>query len=77
MTNFDDMTAMVHTAQARTASRVRKGAAWNGFALPDIEQHCGRSFARGRCLSSAHSPGSEARSAVKAPGFFVAWYQRN
>jgi hypothetical protein len=47
MTNFDDMTAMVHTAQARTSTRVRKGASWNGFALPDIEQHCGRSFAPG------------------------------
>jgi hypothetical protein len=47
MTNFDNMTAMVLTAQARTATRVRKGASWNGFALQDIEQHCGRSFARG------------------------------
>jgi hypothetical protein len=47
MTNFDDMTAMVLTAQARTATGVRKGAMWNRFALPDIEQHCGRSFAPG------------------------------
>jgi hypothetical protein len=47
MTNFDDMTAMVQTAQARAATRVRMGAPWNGFALPDIEQHCGRSFAPG------------------------------
>jgi hypothetical protein len=47
MTNFDDLTAMVLTAQARTATRVRKGATWNRFALPDIEQHCGRSFAPG------------------------------
>ena len=47
MTNFDDMTAMVQTAQSPSATRVRKGASWNGFALPDIEQHCGRSFALG------------------------------
>ena len=47
MTNFDDMTAMVQTAQAQSATRVRKGASWNGYALPDIEQHCGRSFAPG------------------------------
>jgi hypothetical protein len=47
MTQFDDMTAMVQTAQAQSATRVRKGASWNGFALPGIEQHCGRSFAPG------------------------------
>jgi hypothetical protein len=47
MTNIGDMTAMVHTAQARTAARVRRGASRNGFALSDIEQHCGRSFAPG------------------------------
>ena len=47
MTNFDDMTAMVQTAQAQFATRVRKGASWNGSALPDIEQHCGRRFATG------------------------------
>ena len=47
MTNFDAMTAMVQTVQAPSAPRVRKGASWNGFALPDIEQHCGRSFAPG------------------------------
>ena len=47
MTNFNDLTAMVHTAQARTASRVRKGAAWNGSTLTDNEQHCGPSFAHG------------------------------
>ena len=47
MTNFDDMTAMVQTAQSPSATRVRKGASWNRVALPDIEQHCGRSFAPG------------------------------
>ena len=47
MTNFDDMTAMVQTAQSQSAPRVRKGASWNRFALADIEQHCGRSFASG------------------------------
>jgi len=47
MTNFDHMTAMVQTAQSHSATRVRKGASRNGFALPDIEQHCGRSFATG------------------------------
>jgi len=47
MTHFDDMTAMVQIAQALSATRVRKGASRNGFALPDIEQHCGRSFAPG------------------------------
>ena len=47
MTNFDDMTAMVQTAQSRSATRVRKGASRNRLALPDIEQHCGRSFAPG------------------------------
>jgi hypothetical protein len=47
MTHFDDRTAMVQAAQSRTATRVRKGASRDGFALPDIEQHCGRSFAHG------------------------------
>ena len=47
MTNFDDMTAMVQTAQAQSAMRVRKDASRSGVALPDIEQHCGRSFAPG------------------------------
>ena len=47
MTNFDDMTAMVQTAQAQSAMRVRKDASRSGFALPDIEQYRGRSFARG------------------------------
>jgi hypothetical protein len=47
MTNFDDMTAMVQIAQAQSATHVRKDASWYGFALPDIEQHCGRSFAPG------------------------------
>jgi hypothetical protein len=47
MTNFDDVTAMVQTARAQSATHVRKGASRNGFALPDIEQHCGRSFAPG------------------------------
>ena len=47
MTNFDEMTAMVQIAQAHSATRVRKDASRNGFALPDIEQHCGRSFAPG------------------------------
>ena len=47
MTNFDDTTAMVHTAQAQSATRDRKGAAWNGSALTDNKQYCGRSFAPG------------------------------
>ena len=47
MTNFDDMTAMVQTAQAQSATRVRKGASWNGGAALGIEQHCGRSSAPG------------------------------
>ena len=47
MTYFNDRIAMVQTAQARTSTRVRKDALWNGFVLPDIEQHCGRSFAPG------------------------------
>ena len=47
MTNFDDVTAMVQTAQAQFAMCVRMGALTRGFAVPDIEQHCGRSFAPG------------------------------
>jgi hypothetical protein len=47
MTNFDDMTALVQIAQAPSATRARMGASRNGFALPDIEQHRGRSFAPG------------------------------
>jgi len=47
MTYFNDRIAMVQTAQARTSTRVRKDASRNCFALPDIEQYRGRSFARG------------------------------
>jgi hypothetical protein len=47
MINFDCMTAMARTGRSRSATLVRKDARWNGFAFPDIEQHCGRSAAQG------------------------------